>query len=83
MDFVMGLPLSTSKKNAIWAIVDRLTKLACFLPNRDTWGVKKLAQLFVKEIVRLYRICLHIVSERDQRFQARFWQALEKAFGTN
>ena len=27
MDFVMGLPLSTSKKNAIWVTVDRLTQL--------------------------------------------------------
>ena len=28
MDFVMELPLTTSKKNAIWAIVDRFTKSA-------------------------------------------------------
>ena len=36
MDFVMGLPLSTVKKNAIWVIIDRLTKLAHFLPIKDT-----------------------------------------------
>jgi len=39
----MGLPLSASKKNAIWVIVDRLTKSANFLPIRDTWEVEKLA----------------------------------------
>jgi len=43
MDFVMGLPLFALKKNAIWVIVDRLTKSAPFLPIRDTWGVEKLA----------------------------------------
>jgi len=72
MDFVMGLPLSTSKKNAIWVIVDWLTKSTHFLPIKDTWGVEKLAQLYVKGIVRLHRIPLDIVSDRDQRFQAPF-----------
>ena len=43
MDFVMGLPLSASKKNAIWVIVDRLTKSAHFLLIRDTCEVEKLA----------------------------------------
>ena len=36
MDFVMGLPLSALEKNAIWVIVDRLTKWAHFLPINDT-----------------------------------------------
>ena len=54
MDFVMGLSFSASKKNAIWVILDRLTKSAHFLLITDTWGVVKLAQLYVKEIV-----CLH------------------------
>ena len=43
MDFVMGLRLSASKKNAIWVIIDQLTKSAHFLPIKDTWGVEKLA----------------------------------------
>jgi len=51
MDFIMGLPLSASKKNAIWVIVVRLTKSVHFLSIRDTWGVERLAQLYVKEIV--------------------------------
>ncbi|KAA3461757.1 integrase [Gossypium australe] len=32
MDFVSGLPLSLSKKDAIWVIVDRLTKSTHFVP---------------------------------------------------
>ena len=82
MDFIMGLPLSLSRKNAIWTIVDRLTKSAHFLPIHDTWGIERLAQLYVKEIVRLHGIPKDIVSDRDWRFQARFWQALQKAFET-
>jgi len=38
MDFIMGLPLSASRKNAIWTIVDRLTKSTHFLPIHDTWA---------------------------------------------
>jgi len=77
MNFVMDLPLSASKKNAIWVIVDQLTKSAHFLPIRDTWGVEKLAQLYVKEIVGLPGIPLNIVLDRDQRFQARFGKHLK------
>ena len=50
MEFVMKLPLSASKKNAIWVIVDRLTKSAHFVPIQDTLGVEGLAQLYVKEV---------------------------------
>jgi len=63
MDFIMGLPLLASKKNAIWVIVDKLTKSAHFLLMHDTWGIERLAQLFVKEIVRLHDIPKDIVSD--------------------
>ena len=78
----MGLPLIASKKNAIWVIVDRLTKSAHFLPIHDTWSIERLAQLYDKEVMRLHGISKDIVFDRDPRFQARFWQALQEAFGT-
>jgi len=65
MDFVMRLPLLVTKKNAIWVIVDRLTKSAHFILIQDTWNVERLAQLYVKEIVRLHGIPVDIVSNRD------------------
>jgi len=43
---------------------------------------EKLAQLNVKKLVCLHGILKHIIFNRDQRFQARFWHALQKAFGT-
>ena len=34
MDFVIGLPRSLGGNNAIWVIIDRLTKSAHFLPMK-------------------------------------------------
>jgi len=53
-----------------------------FSANQRYIRVEKLAQLYVKEIVQLHGIPLDVVSDRDQKFQAYFWQALQKAFGT-
>ncbi|KAA3469813.1 integrase [Gossypium australe] len=39
MDFVSGLPLTLKKKDAIWVVVDRLTKLAHLIPIVRLHGV--------------------------------------------
>nr|GFC06918.1 putative reverse transcriptase domain-containing protein [Tanacetum cinerariifolium] len=44
MDFVSGLPRTPSGYDSIWVIVDRLTKYAHFLPMKNTYSTKKLAQ---------------------------------------
>ena len=36
MDFVMGLPTTQKGMNAIWVVVDRLTKSAHFLPIKNS-----------------------------------------------
>ena len=82
MDFVIGLPRTRSGVNAIWVIVDRLTKSAHFLSIRDTWGPKRLARLFIQEIVRLHGTPKSIVSDRDGRFTSNFWRAVHEALGT-
>ena len=40
--------------DVIWMIVDRLMKSAHFLPMKNSDLVEKLAELYVKEIVRLH-----------------------------
>ena len=47
MDFVMGLPRTQSSFDAIWVIVDRLTKSAHFLPIKATYPLEKLAKLYL------------------------------------
>ncbi|KAG8499104.1 hypothetical protein CXB51_005534 [Gossypium anomalum] len=72
MDFVSGLPLTQSKKDSIWVIVDRLTKSAHFIPVRKNFSLDKLAELYVSQIVRLHGVPISIVSDRDLRFTSRF-----------
>ena len=82
MDFVTGLPRTRRQHDAIWVIVDRLMKLAHFLPVSNDNPLDKLAKLYVEEIVRLHGVPISIVSYRDPRFTSRFWSSLQDAMGT-
>ena len=68
MDFVMGLPRTRSKKNGVWVIVDHLTKSSHFLAMKTTDSMNSLAKLYIQEIVRLHRIPLSIMFNRDPKF---------------
>ncbi|GJS32854.1 putative reverse transcriptase domain-containing protein [Tanacetum coccineum] len=83
MDFVSGLPRTSSGYDTIWVIVDRLTKLAHFLPMKKTDTMEKLTQLYLKEIVCRHGVPISIISDRDSHFTSRFWSSLQKALGTN
>ena len=82
MDFLIGLPKTPKGNDAVWVIVDRMTKSAHFLPIR--WGctLEQLAEKYIAEIIRLHGIPVSIVSDRDPRFTSRFWESLQKALGT-
>ncbi|GKF35826.1 putative reverse transcriptase domain-containing protein, partial [Tanacetum coccineum] len=51
MDFVTKLPKTSTGHDAIWGIVDRLTKSAHFIPIRATDSMETLTRLYIKEIV--------------------------------
>ncbi|GKA56166.1 retrotransposon protein, putative, ty3-gypsy subclass [Tanacetum coccineum] len=51
MDFVTGLPRTQKKNDAIWVVVDRLTKSAHFFPIRKDFPISKLDDIFQQEIV--------------------------------
>lgn len=74
MDFVTGLPRTTGNRDAIWVIVDRLTKMAHFLPIRTTDKTKDLAREYLNRIVKLHGVPASIVSDRDPTFTSNFWQ---------
>ncbi|KAG7571564.1 Ribonuclease H-like superfamily [Arabidopsis suecica] len=83
MDFVTGLPTGIkSKHNAVWVVVDRLTKSAYFIAISETDGAEDIAARYIDEIVRLYGVPISIVSDRDTWFTSHFWKAFQKALGT-
>lgn len=61
--------------------VDQLTKSAHFLPVKMTFSLDQLAQLYIKEVVRLHDVPVSIVSDRDLRFTSKFWKSLQGAMG--
>nr|GFD18444.1 hypothetical protein [Tanacetum cinerariifolium] len=52
------------RHDAIWVVVDRLTKSTHFLPIRKDYFVSRLAEIFQQEIVRLHGTPSAIVGER-------------------
>ena len=69
MDFVIALPRSPKGNNIVWVIIDRLTKLAHFLPFRIGQSAEVLADKYIKEIVHLHEVSISIVSDRDTNFE--------------
>ena len=82
MDFVTGLPVSKNQYDAIWVVVDRFSKSAVFIPMRENWEMKKLAEAYIRFVVKRFGIPTSIVSDRDPRYLSRFWQELQREFGT-
>jgi hypothetical protein len=73
MDFVVGLPHTTRGKDAIWVVVDRLTKSAHFIPMKTTNSTEELVPLYMKEVLRLHGVPKSIVSDRDSKSVSKFW----------
>jgi hypothetical protein len=81
MDFIVGLP-RTAKGFAIWVIIDRLTKIAHFLPINTYYPVITSAQIYIARILSLHGIPKTIVSDRGPQFVSKFWEELHKSLGT-
>ena len=81
MDFLGPLPKSKTGKDMILVVIDRLTKMAHFIPTQSTVTSKETADLFLQNIFRQHGLPSTIVSDRDPRFTAKFWTALQEALG--
>ena len=69
------LPRKVRKHDAVWVIVDRVTKLAHFLAVQMTFTLEEFCRLYIREIVRLHGVSVSIVSDRDSRFTDHFWKS--------
>ncbi|WVZ57376.1 hypothetical protein U9M48_007768 [Paspalum notatum var. saurae] len=82
MDFIVGLPRTQSGFDSIRVVVDRLTKVAHFIPVKTTYSGAKLAELYMSRIVCLHGVPKKIVSDRGTQFTSHFWKHLHESMGT-
>ncbi|KAJ9561583.1 hypothetical protein OSB04_006743 [Centaurea solstitialis] len=82
IDLITKLPRTPRNVDAIWVIVDRLTKSAHFIAINESSSSEKLADIYVKEIVASHGVPVTIISDRDVRFTSRFWSKFHEDLGT-
>ena len=82
MDFIVSWPRTQIGHDAIWVVVDKLTKLARFIPTKTTVTAQQLAYQIVDELFRFYGLPMHIVSDRDSKFISEFWTQVFKKLET-
>jgi transposase InsO family protein len=82
MDFIVGLPHTQKGYNSIWVVVDRLTKVAHFIPVNTTYSGARLAELYISRIVCLHGVPKKIISDRGSQFTSQFWEQLHDSLDT-
>jgi hypothetical protein len=82
MDFITGLPMTVKKHDSIMVVVDKLSKVAHFIPVKSTHKANDIANIFMKEIFRLHGLPKAIISDRDTKFTSNFWKGLFQELGT-
>jgi hypothetical protein len=78
IDFIVGLPRTSTGYDYIWVIIDRLTKVGHFIPVKTTYSGARLAELYMARIVCLHGVPKKIMSDRGSQFTSRFWQKLHE-----
>src|SRR3954468_20077197 len=82
MDFITGLPRTRSGYDSIWVVVNRMTKVAHFIPAKTTYTSAKLAKIYMTRIVCLHGVLRTIVLDRGTQFTLKFWNQLHQTLGT-
>ena len=82
MDFITALPKVARNFDAIFVVVDKLTKVAHLICIRTSASASDISQIFIKEIVRLHGIPTWVINNRDAKFTSRFWTTMFQPLGT-
>ena len=82
VDFITQLPKTEDGYDAIMVVVDSASKRAHFVPTTTTASAGQTAHLFFDTVFRHHGLPKKIVSDRDSKFTAKFWQTLWNLVGT-
>ncbi|XP_070049677.1 uncharacterized protein [Nicotiana tomentosiformis] len=80
MDFVVGLPQTQKKFDAIWVIVDRLTKSAHFIPVGTTYSAEQLAEIYIREISMLNGVLDRLCVAQSRQKSYADWKVRDVEF---
>ena len=75
IDFLCGIPIC-GNYNMIMVVVDRLTKMAHFIPCTTALTAQDCARLLKTHVFKHHGIPGELVSDRDPRFTSHFWEGL-------
>ena len=76
IDFITQLPPTRSGYTAIAVFVDRLTKMAHFVPTVNEVSAEQFARLFRDNVWKHHGVPCDIVSDRDPRFTGKFLRSV-------
>ena len=83
MDFITGFPKTKKGNDAIFVFIDRLSKVAHFLPVRESITASQLADLYISRIVSLHGVPLEINSDRGSLFYFSILGKFPKSYGNS
>jgi hypothetical protein len=80
MDF-KSMPKDKHGYDAIFVVIDRLSKQAISMPCYKTATAEDMARLFISHVYRYYGPPQTIVSDRGPQFTSQFWKELCRILG--
>ena len=80
LDFITGLPRTNQGHDAILTIVDRLSKMAHFVPTTTTVTAEDTVRLLADRLVRYHGLPAKLISDRDPKFTADVWKLFCQRF---
>jgi hypothetical protein len=81
-DFITGLPRISKGYGSVWVMVDRLTKVAHFIPVKTTYKVSQLVELYMARVVSLHGVLKKNILDRGSQFTSRFWEIFHENMDT-
>jgi hypothetical protein len=79
MNFILGFPRTQAGYDSIWVIMDRLTKVAHFIPVKMTHYGAKLTELYMSWILCLHGVPKKIILDRGSQFTSKFCEKLHES----
>lgn len=82
IDFITGLPRRKRKNDYVMVVIDKLSKTTHFIHVKSTYKSVNIADIFMKEVLKLHGITKVIISDRDVKFTGNFSKKLFKSLDT-